>query len=152
MFFWNILHILAMFVAFAFTTGMGVFVIGIARAGDVRAIRTAVSVARPFNTAGAVILILGVVFGFATVAAIGFSFTSKWLLIAYVLVILIVAIGLGVHRAWMERLAKAAATSPNDHPSPELAALIDDRMNAVAGPISGLLWIAVIAIMVMRPS
>lgn len=149
---WNILHILAMFVAFGFTTGVGIFLTGIARSGDVRTIRAATSVARPLNTAGAIVLLVGIIFGFATAAAVGFSLTSKWLVIAYVLVILLLFIGVGVHRMWAERLAKAAAASPDDHASPELAAVIEDRIVQLAGPISGLLWIAIIAVMVLRPS
>jgi hypothetical protein len=50
------------------------------------------------------------------------------------------------------RVATAAAASPDDHMSPELAAAVGERMSQLAGPISGLLWIAVIAIMVLRPS
>ena len=149
---WTILHILTMFVAFAFMTGTGIMLNAISRTRDVRAIRAAVNVGRPLTAAGSIVLLLGVVFGFATAAAIGFSLTSKWLLIAYVLVFLLVLIGIGVHRVWAERLAKAAAASSDDHASPELQAVIDDRLNAAAGPVSGLLWIAAIAIMVLRPS
>jgi uncharacterized membrane protein len=149
---WNILHILAMFVAFAFTTGIGIFLTAIAQTRDVRTLRRASSIARPLLTAGGVVFGLGVIFGFATAAAIGFSLTAKWLIIAYALVLLLLVIGIGLHRMWAERLAKAAAASPDDRASPELLAVIDDRGVRLAGPISGVLWIAIIAIMVLRPS
>lgn len=149
---WSILHILAMFVAFGFTTGVGIFLTAIAQRGDVRTIRMATSIARPLLTAGGVLLGLGVIFGFATAAAIGFSLTSKWLIITYVLVVLLIVTGVAVHRMWAERLAKAAAASPDDQASPELQAVIADRGARIAGPISGLLWIAIIATMVLRPS
>jgi uncharacterized membrane protein len=149
---WNILHILAMFIAFAFTTGVGIFLTALARTGDVRTIRAAVKVARPLLTAGAVILVLGLIFGFATAAAIGFSLTAKWLIIAYVLVVLLLVVGIGIHRMWAERLAAAAAASPEEHASPQLTAVIDDRGVSLAGPISGLLWIALIAVMILRPT
>jgi uncharacterized membrane protein len=149
---WNILHILAMFVAFGFTTGVGIYLTALAASGDVRLIRAATRGARPLQTAGAVVLLVGVIFGFATAAAIGFSLTAKWLLIAYVLLILLLVIGVGVHRMWAERLAKAAAASPDDHASPELQAVIDDRFVRLAGPLSGLLWIGLVAMMVLRPA
>ena len=150
--YWNILHVLAMFVAFGFTTGVGIFLTMIARAGDVRTIRAAASVARSLNTAGAVMLLIGIAFGFATAGAIGYSLTSKWLIIAYVLVALLLIIGVGLHRAWAERLAKAAAASPDDRASAELSAVIDDPVVRLAGPISGLLWIGLIAVMVLKPA
>src|ERR1700694_4863206 len=87
--FWNILHVLAMFIAFAFTTGVGVYLTAIAGSLDVRAIRTTVRIARPLQTVGISILLIGVVFGFATAGAVGFSLTSKWLIEAYVLVALL---------------------------------------------------------------
>jgi hypothetical protein len=149
---WTILHVLAMFIAFGFTTGVGILITAIAQRGDVLAIRGAVGVGRRLQTAGSLVLLLGVIFGFATTAAIGFGLTSKWLLITYALVILLLVLGVGVHRAWFGRLEKAAAASPDDHASEELKAVIDDRMARLAGPASGLLWIAIIALMVLRPS
>jgi hypothetical protein len=97
-------------------------------------------------------LLIGIAFGFATAGAIGYSLTSKWLIIAYVLVALLLIIGVGLHRAWAERLAKAAAASPDDRASAELSAVIDDPVVRLAGPISGLLWIGLIAVMVLKPA
>jgi len=150
--FWIILHVLAMFIAFAFTTGVGVYLSAIADTLDVRTIRTAVRIARPLQTAGISILLIGVVFGFATAGAVGFSLTSKWLIEAYVLVALLLIVGLGIHQTWIARLARAAAASPDDHASPELATVVADRLVRIAGPVSGLLWIALIAIMILKPS
>ncbi len=148
---WNILHVLAMFIAFAFTTGIGIFVTILARGTDVRVIRTATRVAGPLLNAGAIIFVLGVVLGFATAGAIGFSMSSKWLVITYFLVIVLLVVGIGVHRMWVERLHRAAIASPDDSPSPELRSVIDDRGVMIAGPVSGLLWIAIIALMILRP-
>lgn len=149
---WEILHILAMFIAFGFTTGVGILLTAIARSGDVRTIRTAVKVARPMQIAGGILILIGIIFGFGAAAAVGYDLMSKWLVIAYVLAVLLLIIGVGVHSAWAARLAKAAAASPDDQPSADLSAVLDDRLVAVAGPVSGLLWIGLIAIMVVRPT
>ena len=148
---WEILHILAMFIAFAFTTGVGILMTAIAQRGDVRTIRTAVKVARPLQIAGTVVLVVGIVFGFGAAAAVGYDLATKWLVIAYVLVVLLLIVGVGMHAAWSMRLARAADASPEDHPSAQITAVLGDRLVAAAGPASGLLWIALIAVMVLRP-
>jgi uncharacterized membrane protein len=148
---WEILHILAMFIAFGFTTGMGILMTTIVQRGDVRTIRTALKVARPLQIAGSIVLVVGIVFGFGAAAAVGYDLTTKWLVIAYVLAALLLIFGVGIHAAWSIRLSKAAEASPEDHPSAELTAVLGDRLVAAAGPISGLLWIALIAVMVLRP-
>jgi hypothetical protein len=149
---WEILHILAMFVAFAFTTGVGILMTAIAQRGAVPTIRTAVKVARPLQITGTILLLAGIIFGFGAAAVVGYDLASKWLLIAYVLAALLLIFGVGIHAAWSMRLAKAADASPDDHPSPELTAVLGDRLVAAAGPISGLLWISLIAVMVLRPT
>ncbi|MBV9103786.1 MAG: hypothetical protein JO060_09345, partial [Candidatus Eremiobacteraeota bacterium] len=62
----TILHILAMFVAFAFTTGVGILAVAVANSGDVRTIRVMTRVVTPFLRAGTWILLAGVIFGFGT--------------------------------------------------------------------------------------
>jgi hypothetical protein len=95
--------------------------------------------------------VVGVVFGFGAAAAVGYDLTTKWLVVAYVLVVLLLIVGVGMHAAWSVRLERAADASPEDHPSAELTAVLGDRLVAAAGPASGLLWIALIAVMVLRP-
>lgn len=149
---WIVLHVVAMFVAFGLTTGIGIHVSAIAATRDVRAIRTAVRIARPLQTAGLICMLAGVVFGFASAASAGFSLTSTWLVEAYVLLALLLIVGVGVHKTWLGRLARAASASSDESASPELSAAIGDRLVRIAGPISGILWIALIAVMILRPS
>jgi hypothetical protein len=149
---WIVLHVVAMFLAFAFTTGVGIHVSAIADTRDVRAIRAAVRIAGPLQTAGIIIMLVGVIFGFVSAASMGFSLTSKWLIDAYVLLAVLLFIGVGVHRTWLLRLARAASVSSDDHPSPELTAIVADRFVRAAGPISGILWIALITVMIVKPS
>ena len=147
-----LLHIVAVFVAFAFTTGVGIALTAIANAGDVRALRTAVRVMRPFNAAGGIMLLVGVILGFGAAQMAGFSLGSTWLIVTFIAVALLLVFGFGVHMPWVAKLRAAAAASPEDKPSAELQALIDDRFVRAAGPISGLLWIVILAMMVLRPA
>jgi len=146
------LHVICAFFAFALTAGVGIFLDAIARSGDVRAIRTASRIARPLFIVGSVLLLLGIVLGFGVASMAGFSLGARWLSITYVLVALLLIVTGAVHAPWSARVARAAAASPDDQPSAELRALLGDRLAAAAGPASGILWIAIILMMVTKPS
>ena len=147
----TVIHILAMFVAFAFTTGMGILLTAIASRGDVRAIRAASNAIRPFQIAGSIVLLAGVVVGFGLAQTAGFDLLSRWLVITYVALAGLLYVGMGIHMSWAKRLRAAADASPDDRPSADLNAVIRDRMVAAAGPISGIFWITILAMMVFRP-
>jgi hypothetical protein len=148
---WTFLHVLSMFVAFALTTGVGIAATAIAGTRDVRAIRAAAKIAQPLQLTGATLLVLGIIFGFFSARAADLDLASTWLAVGAASALLIVIIGAVVHRGWLVRLAKTAATSADDRPSAELGAVIDDKLARVAGPVSGLLWITAIAMMVLKP-
>jgi protein-S-isoprenylcysteine O-methyltransferase Ste14 len=148
---WTFLHVLSMFVAFALTTGVGIAATAIAGTRDVRAIRAAAKIAQPLQLAGATLLVLGIIFGLFSARAEDLDLASTWLAVGAACALLIVIIGAVVHRGWLVRLAKTAATSPDDRPSVELGAVIDDKFARAAGPVSGLLWITAIAMMVLKP-
>jgi protein-S-isoprenylcysteine O-methyltransferase Ste14 len=145
------LHVLFMFIAFAMTTGVGIAASAVANTRDVRAIRAATKIAQPLQLAGAIFILVGVIFCFATAAAAGYNLGSTWLVVAFVCVGLLWIMGAAVHRTWLVRLANAAAASPDDRPSAEVDALLDDKLVQAAGPISGVIWIIAIAVMVMKP-
>jgi hypothetical protein len=145
-------HILAVLVAFAFTTGVGITLTAIANTKDVPAIRTAVRVMRPFNAAGGILLLVGVIIGFGAAQMAGLPLTTLWLIVTYVAVALLLYFGLGVHMPWIAKLRAASAASPDDRPSAELQAVIDNAFVRAAGPISGLLWIVILVMMVFRPT
>jgi protein-S-isoprenylcysteine O-methyltransferase Ste14 len=148
---WTFLHVLSVFVAFALTTGVGIASTAIANTRDVRAIRATAKIAPPLQIAGATLLLAGIIFGFLSARAAGFDLASPWLAVGFACAVLILVIGFTVHRVWFLRLAKAAASSPDDQASPEVNAIVDDRLAWAAGPVSGLLWIVAIAMMVMKP-
>ena len=147
-----LLHILAVFVSFAFTTGTGITLAAIANTGDVRAIRTAARAMRPMMAAGGILLLLGVIFGFGMAQMSGFALGATWLVVTYIAVALLFAFGLGVHMPWVAKVRAAASASPDDAPSAELQTLLGDRFVRAAGPISGLLWLVILSMMVFRPS
>jgi hypothetical protein len=149
---WIVSHVVAMFIAFGLTTGVGIYFSAIAGTLDVKSIRTAVKIARPLQVGGLTVLLVGVVLGFATAGSAGYVLTSRWLIETYVLVALLLIVGAGVHQTWLARVAKAAAASTDEHASPELAAIVRSRLVRIAGPVSGLIWIALIAVMILRPS
>ena len=146
-----VFHIVFVLVAFAFTTGIGIFLSALAGSRDVRTIRIAAKTAQPLQMAGAILLVVGSIVGLVAAWRIGFNLTSPWLVGAYVLVALVLAIGLGIHRPWLLRVAKAAAASPDDQASAELNGMIDDRLVRIAGPVSGLVWVAIVVLMVFKP-
>lgn len=149
---WIVLHVVAMFIAFGLTTGVGIYFSAIADTLDVKSIRTAVKIARPLQIGGLTVLLVGVVLGFATAGFAGYVLTSRWLIETYVLVALLLIVGAGVHQTWLARVAKAAIASTDDQASSELAAIVHSRLVRIAGPVSGLIWIALIAVMILRPS
>ena len=147
----TLLHVLVVFVAFGFTTGVGIVLSAITSAGDVRTIRIASRVALPFLIAGAVTLVLGVLLGFGTATQSGFSLTSTWLIVTYVAAGLLILVGFGIHLPWRAKIAAASAASPDDKPSSELSSVIRDPLARAAAPVSGILWIVIISMMVLKP-
>jgi hypothetical protein len=144
-------HVLSIFIAFALTTGVGIASTAIANTRDVRAIRATAKIAPPLQQTGAALLALGIIFGFLTARDAGYDLGSRWLAIGTASAVLILIMGFAVHRVWFVKLTKAAVGSPDDHASPELNAIIDDKLARAAGPVSGLLWIIAIATMVLKP-
>jgi len=146
------LHIIFMFIAFAFTNGVGIALTAIAATQDVRSIRTASRAMRPFNIAGGIVLLIGIVLGFGAAQAAGYPLSSRWLIITYIAVALILVMAFALHAPWSARLRTAAEASPEDKPSAALLAVIGDPLVRIAGPITGLLWLTVISMMVFKPA
>jgi|SRR5215472_19024477 len=144
-------HVLAVFVAFALTTGVGIFLIQIVRSGDVRAIRVAARAASMLQPGGGILLLVGVALGFYAESALGYSESAGWLVTSQVAVLLILLDGFLVRMPWVGRIAKAAQASPDDRPSDELQRLMTSKLEMATAPISGLLWLIIIVMMTMKP-
>jgi hypothetical protein len=145
------LHIVLMFSAVTLFIGGEVIFAGVARSGDVRAMKRVGAVTRKADSVGLASLVLGVGAGFLTATTGHFDLTARWLIIAYVLVGIIFAVGLFVFTPRFERIMKAAEASPDDAPSPELARLLDPRTERLVMVVDVALWASMIFIMVRKP-
>jgi Predicted integral membrane protein (DUF2269) len=144
-------HVLFVFVAFGLTTGVGVAIAAIGRSGDPRAIRVGVRAARPMSIAGGILLLLGILVGFATAGKLGIPMGTPWLIASYVMALVLLLVGPFVFLPWQRRLLNAAASSPDDSPSAELLRVANERGPAIAGPISGLMWLGLLYAMIVKP-
>ena len=149
--FWKFLHIAAMFGAVSVFVGQGVLSAAIASTRDVRAIRRTLAVESRFAPVGGALFILGIVFGFITAQTADFDLTQTWLLIAYGLTALILALGFGYHGPRDKKLRALVEASSEDAPSGDLLALIEAPSARVVRTIDLLLWLAITYVMVAKP-
>lgn len=144
-------HVATVFVGFALTLGTGVLLTQIVQSGDVRAIRTAVKVAIPTQTAGGILIFAAALIGVAAAIKLGFDLQARWISISMVLVVILLLDGFGRRAPHLRRLAKAAKESPDDTPSPELRALMSNRFEGLSNAIGGLIWLSLLVLMTVKP-
>lgn len=144
-------HVATVFVGFALTVGAGIFLTQIIQGGDVRTIRTAVNAAIPAQTTGGVLVLISAIIGFFAAINLGFDLHTRWLSISMVLVVILLLEGFGRRYPRLLRLAKAAKESPVDQPSPELRALLVDRFEGLGNAISGVVWLSLLVMMIVKP-
>ena len=77
--------------------------------------------------------------------------TQSWLVIGYVLAAFILVNAFGYHVPTAKKLEVLAAASSDDEPSAELRAFVDAPIGRVVNVIDGLLWLALIYVMVAKP-
>lgn len=149
---WKFLHIAALFFAVALAISGEVVVRRVAGSHDVRAIRTVTERIKPLSgTLASVLFVAGIAFGFVAAISGGFDLLRPWLIMAYVAVIAAFAIGGTVTDPWIDRLAKAAAASPDDGASEELSRVIADPVARYATvALMGLITFLVF-VMVVKP-
>jgi uncharacterized membrane protein len=148
---WKFLHIASLFVAVSIFVGQGMLSGVVARTGDVRALRRVLAAEDRFGPIGGVVFLLGIVFGFVTALVGDFDLTQTWLVIGYVLAAFVLVNGIAYHGPRAAKLKAAAETSPDDHPSEELRALIHAPSVGIVNAIDGLAWLAIIYVMVAKP-
>jgi hypothetical protein len=150
--FWKFLHIACMFGAVALLVGGGIINNQVQKGKDVRAIRGVVAAEGRVTPAAGILMLAGLVFGFVTAIAAGFSLTAPWLLISYGLVLAIILVGAFYHGPEGKRLEEAAANSPDDEPSGELqVVLAGGSRTRVVNFVDAVLWIGLIFTMVVKP-
>lgn len=148
---WKFLHIAAMFGAVSVFVGQGLLSAAIANTQDVRAIRRTLAAEARFAPAGGAMILLGLAFGFVTAVVGGLDLTAPWLLISYVFVLAIVATGVTYHGPRARKLQRLAEASPETEPSEALRELIQAPGAPLVAALDGLLWLAIIYVMVTKP-
>jgi hypothetical protein len=145
------LHIAVMFTAVAISTGPELVLRGVARSGDVRAIRAGYAIADRIGKAIPPAFFIGMILGLLTAWAGGFNFLAPWLLIAYVLFVVATILGARFASPHIAHVAALAVQSPDEAPSAELATALADRGANVIFVVESLIIIAFVFDMVLKP-
>lgn len=148
---WKFAHIAAMFAAVSIFVGQGMLEGAIARSGDVRALRRVLAAEDRFAPAGGGLFLLGIAFGFVAALVGSFNLAEPWLLIGYVLAAIILVNAFAYHVPTANKLKALSDASPDDGASPELRAAIEAPIGAVMNVVDGLVWLALIFVMVAKP-
>lgn len=145
------LHVLLAFAAIALLVVPGLMLEMVAHARDVAFIRRMYALGGFHGRIGGPLALLTAIVGFIVAWRLGIPLNAGWLIAAYVVFVVVMAIGIGYHTRRELRIAGLAQASPVDAPSPELAAAIDDRMASPMAWLSALLWAGLIWLMVAKP-
>jgi len=148
---WKFGHIAAMFVAVSIFVGQGLLEGAVARSGNVRALRGVLAAEDRFAPIGGAILLLGVVLGFITAIVGDLDLTQAWLVIGYALTAIIFVNAFAYHIPTANKLKTLAAVSPDDEPSTELRTAIAAPIGAIMNLVDGVVWLALIFVMVAKP-
>jgi hypothetical protein len=141
------LHIGAMFMATALAVGPFVVLCLVARTGDLPSIRRAFSFSTTIGRIGGAMYGLGILFGIVAALSGAIDLTAKWLLTAYVLVVLLGVNGLLAER-WMGRVHTAAEAGG----SGEVDRLARAPSAMTLLTIMVVVTLAIIFVMVVKPT
>jgi len=144
-------HVATMFTAVAVTIGPALLLRRIGRSGDVAAIRRSFALAAPIIRAIPMLFGLGALLGIVAIFTNGFNPFQPFLLIAYVLFIITAIIGARITEPWFKRVAETAASSPDEAPSPELRAALDDPRARFTDWFDPIIILVFIFDMIVKP-
>jgi hypothetical protein len=116
------LHIAAMFCAVGVSVGTDLMAHRIAGTGDVRSIRTFFAQSRRLVMLMPVLFLTGLGLGLLTAWTGALNLFAPWLVIAYILFALTLALHATVGARWFRRMDELAIASPDERPSGELLA------------------------------
>ena len=145
------LHIITMFMAVSFSVGPEILLHRIARTREVCTIRNAFRVGQPLGIAVPILFVIGLLFGLTAAFTGGFDFFAPWLILAYIIFAIAFIVSAAITGPWQEKVGMAAAASPDDKPSAELAALIDAKTAQYATWTLAIAIIAIVFVMVTKP-
>ena len=149
--FWTFLHILSMFAAVTFIIGAEVWVTYAIRRRDLGALRAYFRVADRADMVGGVLFLAGIVFGLIAAVAIGFDLLQGWLVLAYIVVAIAIAVGFATV-PYLNRVKAALAENEGDDVGPELESLLGSPIPIVATAVSSIAVAVIIWDMVFKPS
>jgi hypothetical protein len=145
------LHVILAFAAVAFLVVPGAMLEKAAETRDVPYIRRAFALGVFHGRIGGPIVVLAAAVGIAAAWGAGIPLTSGWLIAAYISFAIGIGLGIGYHSRREMRILALAQASPDDAPSPELAAVIADPLARPMLWISTLNWLFIIWDMVAKP-
>jgi hypothetical protein len=120
--FLKFLHIAAMFCAVGVSIGTDLMAHRIAGTGDVRSIRTFFAQARQLVMLMPILFLSGLALGLLTAWFGALNLLAPWLVIAYVLFALTLALHATIGARWFRRMDELAIASTDDRASGELLA------------------------------
>jgi len=121
--FLKFLHIAAMFCAVGVSIGTDMMAHRVAGTGDVRSIRTFFAQARQLVMLMPILFLTGLALGLLTALSGALNLLAPWLLIAYVLFGLTLALHATIGARWFRRMDELAIASPEDQASLDLLAV-----------------------------
>ncbi len=145
------LHVLTMFLAVASAVIPEVVLHRIAARNSVPATRAMADLAAKVGKVLPLLFVGGAIFGLLAATTGEIDFLAPWLIAAYVVFVIAMVTGATTTGPWAGRMADAAAASPDDAPSAELAALSHDRRAVIGSVILLTSIVVIIFLMVVKP-
>ena len=145
------LHIAAMFAAVGVSIGTDLMAHRIADTGDVRSIRTFFAQARQIVKLMPLLFLSGLVLGLVTAWTGSLNLLAPWLVIAYILFALTLALHATIGAAWFRRMEALAIASPDGHASAELLATTHAPGARFLLPYTMIMIVIFVFLMVVKP-
>ena len=145
------LHVLSMFTAVALAYGPAAMMVVASQRRDVRSLRAIVATAERLGPAVGAAFATGIVLGVISIFVHGFDPLLGWLVIAYILVAISIGMTVFFTNPWLRKVAAAAEASPDDQMSADLRALVEAPSVLWVNVLDGVLWLAIIYLMVVKP-
>jgi hypothetical protein len=144
-------HITVMIAAVVISYGPALMFQMATRTGQVAPVR-ALSAATGLGIWIPILYIAGGLLGLATAINFGYNLLAPWLVIAYVLWLIAMVNGGGIHAPFFRKVAALTITTPDGPITGELAALIADRRERTAAAVDYVVIVAILFDMVVKPS
>ena len=146
------LHVIAAMILFGAALMEGVIGPILARARSVEVVRAYALLLYISENYLSIPAAIGIaVFGYLTADKAGYDIQETWLALGQGLFYAIVAIGLLILRPAANELYRLTKDAPDGPLTPEVAAQLGKPLPAIAGSATGLMFVAIIYLMVAKP-